>query len=47
MELKNNIDYYKRVYGVDLIYEMVQSLKFDSYAHGFDIDAYNPTRSGY
>ncbi|CDW74365.1 UNKNOWN [Stylonychia lemnae] len=47
IEQKSNIDYYKKVYGDDIVYQLIQSFKFMSYDGNFTVDCYNPVRGGY
>lgn len=49
MELKSNCMDYKKHTGVDTVNEFVKAMKFLSFdsSAGFDIEQYNPIRSGY
>eukprot|EP00347_Sterkiella_histriomuscorum_P004264 403361113 len=47
IELKSNINYYKKTFGEDIVYTLIQDLKFMSFEGDFEIETYNPIRGGY
>ena len=48
LEAKHNMDHYKKIYGVDLAYELQEGLRADYISSsGFVVSELNPKSGGY
>ena len=47
LEWKSNVSLYKKEFGLDILYETIQAIKFYSFESKIEVEKYNPVRNGY